>query len=445
MTVPSVSNHTAASTRRSRRPRHLIAFAAVTALLVAACGDDDDSESSESVESTPADTDAPADTSGPADTDAPVATDAPADTTAATEPPTDTTAPAGDGTTAAERYTTPLSGVCPDTVVFQTNWWPQPDHALAYQLIGPDGEVDTSTNSYSGPLGSTGVDLEIRAGGPALGFQPVASLLYQDDDILLGLIGTDEQVSFSGEQATTGVLAWYRVSPQVFIWGNPEWDFQSVADIGASGATVLAFEGSAYLDVFTGQGLLDPAQIDTSYQGGPARFVADDGNVVQQGFLTSEPYSLEFEVAEWGKPVEFLLVSDEYPVYQNTVAVRADRVESDAECLGLLVPLLQQAAIDYVTDPEPINAALVDFVSQIEGGGFELSAGKAADAVVKQLDNGIVANGPDGVFGSFDQDRLQVVIDQLVPVFQEKGTSPAEDLTPADLATDEFLDPSISL
>ena len=232
----------------------------------------------------------------------------------------------------------------------------------------------------------------------------MSSLLYQDDDILLGLIGTDEQVSFSGAQATTGVLAWYQVSPQVFIWGNPDWDFQSVADIGESGATVLAFEGSAYLDVFTGQGLLDPAQIDTSYQGGPARFVAEDGNVVQQGFLTSEPYSLEFEVPEWGKPVEFLLVSDEYPVYQNTVAVRSDRLESDGECLALLVPLLQQASIDYVNDPEPINAALVDFVSQIEGGGFTLSAGKAADAVVKQLENGIVANGPDGVFGSFDQD-----------------------------------------
>ena len=84
-------------------------------------------------------------------------------------------------------------------------------------------------------------------------------------------------------------------------------------------------------------------------------------------------------------------------------------------------------------------------MSQIEGGGFTLSAGKAADAVVKQLENGIVANGPDGVFGSFDQDRLQTVIDQLVPVFEAKGTNPSADLTPADLATDEFLDPYISL
>ena len=99
-------------------------------------------------------------------------------------------------------------------------------------------------------------------------------------------------------------------------------------------------------------------------------------------------------------------MSDEYPVYQNTVAVRSDRLESDGDCLALLVPLLQQAAIDYVNDPEPINAALVDFVSQIEGGGFTLSPGKAADAIEKQLENGIVANGPDGVFGSFDEARV---------------------------------------
>src|SRR5689334_7350941 len=32
-----------------------------------------------------------------------------------------------------------LKGVCPDTVVFQTNWWPEPDHGFLYQLIGPNG------------------------------------------------------------------------------------------------------------------------------------------------------------------------------------------------------------------------------------------------------------------------------------------------------------------
>jgi hypothetical protein len=354
--------------------------------------------------------------------------------------PASTSPPAG-----AEQYTTDLTGVCPETVVVQTNWWPQPDHALFYQLIGPDGEVDTDNNVYSGPLGATGVRLEIRAGGPALGFQPVESLLAQDDSILLGLVGTDAQISGSVTAPTVGVLAWYQRSPQVLLWGNPEWDFETIEDIGASGVTVLAFEGAPYLEVFVGEGWLTSDQIDTSYQGGPARFVAEDGNIVQQGFVTSEPYLLEFETPEWGQPVEFLLVDPQYPVYQNTVVARPEVIESEADCLGALVPLLQQAAVDYIADPGPVNAALVDYVAQIDGGGFTLTAGKADYAVATQVELGIVANGPDGVFGSFDVDKLQTSIDQLVPVFEGRGVELAEGLAPEDLYTDQFLDPSISL
>jgi hypothetical protein len=365
----------------------------------------------------------------------------------ASTPPSDVSSDSAPtaGATAAERYTTPLADICPETIVFQTNWWPEVDHAVAYELIGPDGELDTSNNTYTGPLGSTGVNLEIRAGGPAIGFQSVTSLLYQDDSILLGLIGTDEQVINSADLPTTGVLAWYQTSPQIFLWGNPDWDFQSVQEIGESGETVLGFEGSPYLDVFVGQGLLNADQIDTSYQGGPSRFVAADGNIVQQGFLTAEPYQLEHETPEWNRPVKFLLVSDEYPVYQNSIAVRSDRLETDGDCLAALVPLLQQAAVDYIADPQPINDLLVDYVSRIDGGGFTLSDGLVADATAKQIEYGIVANGTDGVFGSFDDARVQTIIETLTPALTASGTPPADGLVPGDLYTNDLLDPSISL
>ncbi|MBV9582057.1 MAG: hypothetical protein JO057_26035, partial [Chloroflexi bacterium] len=85
-----------------------------------------------------------------------------------------------------------LKGVCPDNVVVQTNWWPEPDHGFLYQLIGPNGTIDTDKNTYSGPLGNTGVNLEVRAGGPAIGFQQVTAQMYTDDSILLGMAGTDE-------------------------------------------------------------------------------------------------------------------------------------------------------------------------------------------------------------------------------------------------------------
>lgn len=424
------------NTRRSRL-RAPIALLAGAAIVLAACGGDD---SSDSPDPTAAATTSAADTTAAPVTTGVAATDAPTTTGAST----DSTTAAG-GATAAERYTTPLADVCPETIVFQTNWWPQVDHAVGYELIGPGGEIDTSKNTYTGPLGSTGVNLEIRAGGPAIGYQTVSSLMYQDDSIYLSLIGTDEQLKFSSEQPTTSVLAWYQQSPQIFLWGNEEWDFQSVAEIGESDATVLAFEGSTYLEVFTGAGLLRPEQIDTSYQGGPARFVADDGNVVQQGFLTSEPYSLEHETPEWGKPVKFLLVNQEYPVYQNSLAIRSDRVAEETPCLEKLVPLLQQAAVDYIADPAPISQLLVDYVAQIDGGGFTQSAGKVADAVAKQTEYDIVANGPDGVFGSFDDARVQEIIDTLTEALTNEGTPPKDGIVPADLYTNDFLDPAIAL
>jgi hypothetical protein len=337
-----------------------------------------------------------------------------------------------------------LKSVCPDNVVMQTNWWPEPDHGLMYQLIGPNGQIDTNKNSYSGPLGTTGVNLEVRAGGPAIGFQTVTAQEYQDDSILLGMGGTDEQIGTSADQPTVAVLAWYDKNPQIFFWGNPDWNFNSVADIKANGATVLAFSAAAYLDVLEGKGVLDKNQVDTSYTGDPSRFVAADGSIVSQGFVTAEPYIYENEVNGWKKPVKFLLLHTEVPIYQDTLVIRADKLEANRACLQKLIPLLQRGAVDYVKNPDPINAMLVDYTAKIKG-GTQISGAGALDAVQKMLSLGIVANGTDGVYGSYDTARVQSLITDYSPVFAAKGKAPKAGLKASDIFTNEFLDKSIKL
>jgi len=339
---------------------------------------------------------------------------------------------------------TSLKGVCPDTIVLQTNWWPEPDHGLFYQLIGPNGQIDTNKNTYSGPLGTTGVNVEIRAGGPAIGFQTVTAQEYQDDSILLGMVGTDEQIGNSAAQPTKAVLAWYAKNPQIFFWGNPDWNFSSVADIGKSGATVLAFSGSAYLDVLEARGGLHKDQVDSSYTGDPSRFVAADGNIVSQGFVTAEPYIYEHEVTGWMKPVKFLLLDKEVPIYQNTLAIRADKVEANRACLQRLVPLLQKSSIDYVKNPGPVNQVLIDYTAKIKG-GTQISAAGAADAVQRMTSLGIVSNGTDGVFGSYDMAQVQTLITDYGPVFAARGKDPKPGLQPSDIVTNEFLDKTIKL
>ncbi len=356
------------------------------------------------------------------------------------------TRPAATGSVAVSRYTTPLKGICPSTVVIQSNWWPGLPDGYLYQLFGPNPTINASKNRVDGPLGGTGVTLELRAGGPATGFQSVTSLLAQDDNILAGYVGTDEAVQASGSQPTVAVFAPYEKSPLALMWGNPAWNFTSVAEVRRSGATVLASaSGTAFPDAFIREGLLTKSQVDTSYQGAPDRFVAADGKIVQQAFVTNEPYLLQHDVKAWDKPVKYLLLQKEYPVYISTLAVRRDKVSADRACLAKLVPLLQRAQRDYVANPGPTNQLLLKVVSTLHTGGFTLSAGllEYGDATQKNL--GLISDGSDGVLGSFDPARVQKLIGRLVPVFTAKGSKPKPGLTAADLVTNEFLDKTVAL
>jgi hypothetical protein len=344
------------------------------------------------------------------------------------------------------RYTTPLKGICPDTVVVQEPWWPGADSGFIYQLLGSNPTIDKDKNRVTGPLGSTGVTLEIRSGGPAVSFQPASSLLAQDDSILLGDVSTDEAIQNSGKAPTVAVFSAYEKNPQVFLWGNPAWNFTSVADVRQAGAPVLVSpSGTAYADVFEREGLLSRSQIDPSYLGTPDRFVAADGKIVQQGFVTYEPYQLEHDVKAWNKPVRYLLLHSDYPVYRSQLATRPDKLAANRACLSKLVPLLQQGQRDYITNPGPTNQLLLRTVGTFRTSGFTLSSDILANANAKQKNLGLIADGSDGVLGSFDTARVQKLIGRLTPVFEAKGTAPKPGLTPGDLVTNEFLDKSISL
>lgn len=350
--------------------------------------------------------------------------------------------PASAGTSAPGTYDTPLADVCPETVIVQSNWWPQADSGYLYQLIGPDGDIDADNYVYSGPLGSTGVDLEIRAGGPARGGQQVSSLLYQDDAILLGQAGTDEAIQNSASNPVRGVFAFYQRNPQILLWGNPEWDFQSVAEVGDADVIVYANSAAIWLRAYLAEGLLREEQIDGNYEGGPARFVAEDGHIVQQGLVTNEPYVLEHLTPAWGRPVNYFIAGDSYPIYTQSLSIRPDRLEEERDCLERLIPLFQRAAVDYLADPTAVNELLVEYREQIAPGVYDL--GLAEYTVDTFTRESLVRNGLDGVVGSFDSDRVQGLIDRLVPVYATLDKPPLEDLTPDFLVTNEFLDSSVS-
>jgi hypothetical protein len=144
------------------------------------------------------------------------------------------------------------------------------------------------------------------------------------------------------------------------------------------------------------------------------------------------------------KPVKYLLLDKEVPLYQNTLAIRADKLEPNRACLQRLVPLLQRASIDYVKNPGPVNQLLIDFTARIKG-GTQITAAGAVDAVQKMMSLGIVGNGTDGVFGSYDMAQVQSLISDYGPVFASRGKAPRAGLQASDLVTNEFLDKTIKL
>ena len=63
---------------------------------------------------------------------------------------------------------------CPDPVVIQTDWFPESEHGAMYELFGDgDYSIDAENLIVTGTLHDgatdTGIGLEVRTGGPAIG------------------------------------------------------------------------------------------------------------------------------------------------------------------------------------------------------------------------------------------------------------------------------------
>ncbi|MGY4709168.1 ABC transporter substrate-binding protein [Mycolicibacterium sp. CBM1] len=354
---------------------------------------------------------------------------------------------ADKGTAAPAAAEGALSGVCPQTVVIQTDWEPEAEHGGVYALLGDKYTIDKNRKSVSGPLMAagkpTGVNVEIRIGGPSVGYQAAQSLLYQDRDILFGYGRTTEYMIAEKDTPVTAVLATMEKSPYAIYWDPQTYPAaKKISDLKATGATVsVGPEENMWVDYLVGSGQLDAKQIDRSDQNKPGMFVAAKGKLAEAGFITAEPFMYQYEIADWGKPVVGELVADAgYPEYFQALTVRTDDIKAKGDCLKKLVPILQQAQIDYIKNPTATNALIVKLVGEYNT-GWVYSAAGAEYAHKTAVADGIFANGADGVMGSFDKNRVQTLID----IVGKYSTTDLSGVTPDTLVTNEFLDTSIKM
>ncbi len=402
-------------------------------LVAAACGDDDD-------------VDAPGTAAAPEATTAPSDADAAPDDGADAAPAADEDDAPAPTTTAVPVVEGELAGICPSPMVVQTDWFPESEHGAMYELVGDDYIVDVDNKVVRGSmvLGGTdlGIEWEVRTGGPAIGFSPVSQHMAVDEGIHLGYASTDQQVNHWDVAPLMSVVAPLERNPQMIMW-DPETypDVESIADLGAQGITINVFGGGTFSEVFVAQGIWSADQVDPSYEGNPSRFVGAGGSIAQQGFASSEVYTYEHVYEQWGKPVEFQLLHDAgFQIYSQTIGVRPGDLEDLRPCLERLVPIIQQAVVDFDANPARANAIIVDAVETYQDFWvYPPDLAEFSHSAKRQF--GLIGNGPDSIVGNMVPERIAKVLDDM----RAAGMDIDPSLTADQLFTNEFIDPNIGL
>jgi hypothetical protein len=410
------------------RPRHLALVAIAASLgLVAACS----SSTSTKTSGTTATSASSASSSGASSSGAP-------------------------GAFAKGAFTTPLAGVCPNPVVVQSDWLPEADHGFLYELIGGGGTMSQYT--YQGPLGSTGVNLEILAGGPGLGngvSQP--SSLYVGNLVkgvtpMLSFVSLDDAIQYSKQYPVTSVFAEYNKSPQIIIYDPSKYTIHNLDDLKAAtakGAKIYVQSTTySFVRYLVGQGISSNAFIG-GYQGDLEKFVGAAGSLLNQGYSTNEVYTLEQATPQWNKPVGYAYVSDMgFPFYQSSVTVATNKLTTYSGCLSKLIPLMQKAQVDFVKNPAEVNQVLATYNDKGLGAAFWKTPvplnNFAAQVMVK--DSLVADTAGTSTLGSFDLARVSDVIKTMVPLNQAQGiTSMNANVQASDVVTNQFIDQKIGL
>ena len=195
-----------------------------------------------------------------------------------------------------------------------------------------------------------------------------------------------------------------------------------------------------------GAGFLPRSETDGSYQGTPGKFVEAQGKDGQQGFATAEPYIYQHEVQAWDKPVKYQLIYDTgWQPYPEPLSVRTGDLTKLTPCLKKLVPVMQQADVDYLRNPTPTNTLVDKLVNTYNNGWtYDIHVGTYAAGMMKKLESAPMTQIP--YVGYMASGRIAKLIKQATPIFATtKGAGVKPGLKPSDIATDRFMSKSVKL
>jgi NitT/TauT family transport system substrate-binding protein len=223
----------------------------------------------------------------------------------------------------------------PERIVFATDWLAQAEHGGFYQAIA------------EGTYRKYGLDVTIRMGGPQVnGLQLLAAgqLDVAMADALQVLSAVEQRVPVVAIAATfqknpTVVIAHPGVTKLEELKGKP------IAVSAASNTTFWPWLKQRY-------GFTDDQKRPYAFSVQP--FLVDS-KLSQQGFATSEPFSIEKGGV---MPVVFLLAELGYPPYSEVLAVTRNTLSTRADALKRFVRASAEGWKSYLANPAPGNALI---------------------------------------------------------------------------------------
>lgn len=224
-----------------------------------------------------------------------------------------------------------------DRLSFNTDWRAQAEHGGYYQAIA------------AGIYRKHGIECDLRPGGPSLNISQL--LLAGRVDMIMS--NSYEAFTYLREKAPFfTIAAIFQKDPQVLI-AHPGSGVTSFDKL--KGHTLLIGNGGrvTYWPYLRKKYGLSDSQL-RPYTFNSAPFLADP-NAVQQGFLSSEPYSIAKAL---GKAPEVMLIADAgFGAYQETIAISRRLATEKRELIQRFVDATLEGWAQYLKGGPETDAA----------------------------------------------------------------------------------------
>jgi NitT/TauT family transport system substrate-binding protein len=225
------------------------------------------------------------------------------------------------------------------TIRFVTDWKAQAEHGGFYQALA------------EGHYAKRGLDVKIIQGGPDVNVPQLLAGGAADFGI-----GSNSFIPLNlvkGNIPLRVVMAIFQKDPQVLI-SHPRRDINSLADMRGKPILISAATMTAFWPWLKAKFGFQDNQI-RKYTYNLAPFILDP-NAIQEGYLTSEPFTVESQ-AHW-KPKIFLLSDFGYPGYANMVLVPQKWIDTNRRAVQLFVDATRDGWLHYLENPAKGNVLI---------------------------------------------------------------------------------------